>query len=421
MTGPARQGPRAASLLEPRHWQLLWLMGTANFFAGYDFNIVIVALPQLRASYHLSQAHASLWIGVIYLGAAPAVLLARRADRRGRRRLLLFSITGYTLATLATAAAPAIGIFVGCQLMARFFLSVEGVLVWTIVAEELPAGARGFGFGWLAMLSALGTGWSAILYGGILAPAGLSWRLLYLAAVPVLVVVAVLRRRIPESARFVAAADQGRLARHWSEILRPPHRRWLALVCVTAVLANLSAQAAVFVVDFMENQRHLSATTANFILVGSGAAAIPVLILAGRASDRYGRKPVCCAFLVLSVVGIVLFFVLARGPVQLGLALAVAYAGAFGAWPTGSAFGVELFPTALRALGSSAANLAMVVGQVASFVLAAALIGSVGNLTRAVLVLALGPLLAAVLIATRFPETAGAELEAITPAPSPQE
>ncbi len=142
MTGPARQGPRAASLLEPRHWQLLWLMGTANFFAGYDFNIVIVALPQLRASYHLSQAHASLWIGVIYLGAAPAVLLARRADRRGRRRLLLFSITGYTLATLATAAAPAIGIFVGCQLMARFFLSVEGVLVWTIVAEELPAVRR---------------------------------------------------------------------------------------------------------------------------------------------------------------------------------------------------------------------------------------------------------------------------------------
>jgi hypothetical protein len=40
---------------------------------------------------------------------------------------------------------------------------------------------------------------------------------------------------------------------------------------------------------------------------------------------------------------------------------------------------------------------------------------------RAALVLALGPLLAAVLIATSFPETAGAELEAITPAPPPRE
>ena len=290
MIRPARQRPRAARLLEPRHWQLLWLMGAANFFAGYDFNIVTVALPQLRASYHLSQSQASLWIAVIYLGAAPAVLLGRRADRSGRRRLLIFSISGYTLATLATAAAPSIGIFVGCQLAARFFLCTEGVLVWTMVAEELPAAVRGFGFGWLAMLSALGTGWSAILYGGILAPAGLSWRLLYLAAVPVLVVVAVLRRRIPESARFLAASGQGQLARRWSEILRPPHRRLLVLVCVTAVLVNLSAQAVVFVVDFMENERHLSATAADLILVVSGAAAIPVLILAGRAVTGTGAS-----------------------------------------------------------------------------------------------------------------------------------
>ena len=180
MTRTARQKPRAVRLLEPRHWQLLWLLGAANFFAGYDFNIVTVALPQLRASYHLSQSQASLWIAVIYLGAAPAVLLGRRADRHGRRRLLLFSISGYTLATLATAAAPTIGIFAGCQLAARFFLCAEGVLVWTMVAEELPAAVRGFGFGWLAMLSALGTGWSAILYGGILAlacPGGCcTWR-----------------------------------------------------------------------------------------------------------------------------------------------------------------------------------------------------------------------------------------------------
>jgi MFS family permease len=409
-TAAAKPGP---ALLEPRHWQLLWLLGAASFFEGYDLNIVIVALPQLQASYHLSQAGASLWVAVVYLGAAPAVLLTRWADRRGRRKLLLVSITGYTLATLATAAAPSIVAFAGCQLAARFFLCTESVLVWTVVAEELPAGARGFGFGWLAMLSALGTGWSAILYGGILAPAGLSWRVLYLAAVPVLAVVAVLRLRIPESSRFTSAAGHGRLARRWTEILRPGHRRRLALVCVTAALVNLTAQASVFVVDFMETQRHLSATAANLILVGAGAAAIPVLIVAGMASDRYGRKPVCCAFLALSVLGLVGFFVLARGPAGLALALAVTYAGQFGAWPTGTGFAAELFPTALRALGGSAAKLAAVVGQVSSFLAAGALIGAGAGLSRSVVVLAVGPLAGAVLIARRFPETAGAELEVI--------
>src|SRR6266540_1480516 len=82
-------------------------------------------------------------------------------------------------------------------------------------------GARGFGFGWLAMLSAVGSGWSAILYGTILHPNGISWRVLYLAAVPVLTLVALLRRRLPESGRFLAASEHGRLASRWSEMLMP--------------------------------------------------------------------------------------------------------------------------------------------------------------------------------------------------------
>ncbi len=195
-------------------------------------------------------------------------------------------------------------------------------------------------------------------------------------------------------------------------MLRPAHRSRLVLICTTAVLVNLTAQAAVFVIDFMQTQRHLSATAANLILVGAGALAIPVLILAGSASDRYGRKPVCCSFLVLSVIGLVCFFVLARSPAALFGALAITYAGQFGAWPTGSGFGAELFPTALRALGGSAGVVFAVVGQSASFVLAGLLI-QVGGLSRAVLVLALGPLAGAVLIAIRFPETGGRELEAI--------
>jgi len=404
---------RPSALLDARHWQLLWLLGAASFFEGYGFNIVIVALPQLRASYHLSQGTASLWVALLYLGALPAVLLARKADRAGRRHLLLVSISGYTLATLTTALAPSIATFATCQVIARFFLGVETVLVWTVIAEELPAAARGFGFGWLAMLSAVGSGWSAILYGTILHPTGISWRVLYLAAVPVLTLVALLRRRLPESGRFLAASQHRRLASRWSEMLRPAHRSRLVLICTTAVLVNLTAQAAVFVVDFMQTQRHLSATAANLILVGAGALAIPVLILAGSASDRYGRKPVCCSFLVLSVIGLVCFFVLARSPAALFGALAITYAGQFGAWPTGSGFGAELFPTALRALGGSAGMVFAVVGQSTSLVLVGLLIQAGGGLSRAVLVLALGPLAGAVLIATRFPETGGRELEVI--------
>jgi MFS family permease len=417
-TGTPGRRLAGASLLTPGHWRLLWLLGAASFFEGYDLNVLIVALPRLRAAYHLTQGDASLWVGLIYLGALPAVLLARRADRQGRKRMLLVSISGYTLATLATALAPSIGTFVACQCVARFFLGVETALVWTMVAEELPAGARGFGFGWLATLSALGIGWSAVLYGTILEPAGVSWRWLYVAAVPVLVVTTVMRRRLPESRRFVAASSSRRLARHWSAILHPPYRKSLLLVGVTAVLPSLTTQAVVFVVDFMQTERHLSATAADLVLVGAGAIAIPVLLVAGTMSDRYGRKPICCLFLVISAVGLFSFFVLARGTGELLGALALTYAGQFGSWPTGAGFGAELFPTPLRALGGSAAGGARVIGQALSFIIAGALIHGGGGVARTVVVLALGPLAGAVLIGMFFPETAGRELETLSSDPA---
>lgn len=412
-TGAARSFARARELLDKDHWRLLWLLGAASFFEGYDFNIPTVALKPLRHSFGLSQSSAAVWLAVVYLGAIPAVLAARRADREGRRGLLLWSITGYTIFTAATAVAPDLGAFVGLQVLARFFLVLQIGLAWTVIAEELPAGARGFGFGWLAMLSALGTGWSAILWGSLVHPLHGSWRWLYVAALPVIFVVGMLRRRLPETKRYRDAAAH-HIEASWRDIVQRPHRRNLIVLCAVALLGNLTAQATVYVVDFMQTQRHLSASAASLTLVASGAVAIPVLLLAGSLSDRIGRKPVVCSSLVLAVVGVACFFYAAHGELALLLSLAVVYAGVFGSWPTGSGFGAELFPTSLRALGSSFGNGAKYLGQSISFLLAGGLIGGAGSLARSSMILSAGPLLAAVLIWLYFPETGGRELEDIS-------
>lgn len=407
-------GTTARRLLTPEHWRLLVLLGWASFFEGYDFNIITVALKPIRHTFGVDQAAASGWIALVYLGAVPAVLAARRADRHGRRRVLLWAIVGYTVMTAATALSPDLAGFVAFQFTARFFLVVQAAIIWTIIAEELPAGARGFGFGWLAMLSALGTGWSAILNGAVLSPLHASWRLLYVAALPVLFVVLRLQRSLGETARYRAAASRPALDQRWTAIVSPPYLRRLVLVCSVGVLANLVTQATVYVVDFMETQRHLSASVSSLTLVASGALAIPVLLVAGSLSDRVGRKPVLCSFLGVLVVGLYCFFHLARTEPELFLSLALVYVGLFGSWPTGSGLGAELFPTELRAFGNAFANGARYVGQSASFLVAGALIAGAGNLPKAVLVLSAGPVLAAILIVAFFPETGGRELEDVT-------
>ena len=403
----------AAAALEPKHWRLLTTLGAASFFEGYDINIVIVALPQIRESFDLSQAQASLWLSVLFLGALPAMLVSRWADRIGRRRLLLTTIWGYTIATAITAVAPNAPAFAALQFLARAFLIAEVAIAWTYIAEELPAGSRGFGFGALAMLSALGTGLAAMVWGLALAPLGASWRWLYVAALPVLAIVVRLRRQLPESKRFEAAQDQGRLSPRASEILRKPHVGKLLLACAALFLAELITHAQVFVVDFLQTQRGMTPSTANIMLITSGGLAIPVLIYAGALSDRFGRRNTSILFLCVSVVGPLLFFLWARGTIPLFVALAVMYVGTFGAWPTLGAYGSELFPTRLRALGGSAVGFAKVMGQFSSFVAGAYLIGRLGSLPSAVAVLCLGPLAAAV-VTIKLPETKGEELEVIS-------
>ncbi|MBS1847417.1 MAG: MFS transporter, partial [Actinobacteria bacterium] len=311
-------------------WILLWLLGSTLFFDGYDRGVILVALKQIRATFGLSQSEASGYLSVLYLGALLAVPLALRADRVGRRRLLIISALGYTVATAATAFAPNAPTFAACQFVARLFLNAEAAIVWTLAAESLPARARGGGFGWLQMMNTLGVGLGAIAFGGIIHPLGLSWRWMYLLGVPPLLIVARLRRLLPESERFEAARREGRLERDWRALFRPPHRRWIALVIGVGVLMSLSQQASSFAVDFLQTQRHLGASTASFMLVAAGVPGIPFMVMAGAASDRYGRRIVGCSLAGLGVVGALLFFWLPGGPIVLGACMIVMLLGVLG-------------------------------------------------------------------------------------------
>jgi len=405
----------SAHLLGREHWFLLTVLGVAAFFEGYDTFIVTAALPQIRQTFDLSRTAASAWLAIPILGAVPAVWFSRRADIHGRRRVLWVSIVGFTLLTGATAFSPNMATFVSLQFLAQLFLVVEGALAWTMVAEEFPAGARGFGFGWLAMLTAIGSGMSSILYGGVFEPNNISWRGLYLVALPPLAAIMFFRRRLPESKRFLAAQESGRLAQSWRHILEPPHRRWIFLVCFVALLMALTTQAGVFVIDFLQEDRDMSATVANFMVVGAGALAVPVLIIAGGVSDRYGRKIVGCSFGLLSVIGGAAFFVFARGAPALFITLMLTFAGQFGAWPTLGAFGSELFPTAHRALAGAWSNVARVIGQSSSYLLAALLLRlTADNQSISAVVLGIGPFLGVIVIWLYFPETRGRELEDIS-------
>jgi putative MFS transporter len=399
--------------LRPEHRFLLLVLGGASFFDGYDISIKILALTQIREDFGLTSAAASGLFAVIYLGALPAVYLTRKADRVGRRQMLVLSVFGYMVFSGLTAIAPNEGWFAGFQFFQQLFVVAESAIVWTMAAEELPAESRGFGFGILAMNSALGTGFAAILYGGILEPMGLSWRWLYVVGIPPLLFVAYLRRRLPESKRFIEARDSGRLAERWHAILHPSVRKWLILVVLTTFLLQLVEQATAFTIDFLQTDRGISASTANFMLIAAGLPGIPIMVVAGNLSDRYGRRLVGCGFAIFSIIGGAGFFWLPGGVPVLLPCMMLTIVGQLGSWPTLQTYASELFPTALRGQAGSWSNSAAVLGRSASLGLASLLLLHFSQ-SATVLFLGIGPLVALVLIAVAFPDTHGRELEDIT-------
>jgi putative MFS transporter len=399
--------------LSDEHIFLLAVLGATSFFDGYDGSIKTLALTQIRETFSLSKSSASALFAIIFLGALPAMVITRYADRFGRRRLLILSVLGYMVFSVVTAMAPNAEAFTASQFVQQLFLVAESAIVWTMAAEELPAHARGFGFGVLGMNTALGTGFAAILWGGFFEPSGLSWRWLYLVSVPPLLLVSFLRRRLPESRRFVVIRDRGDLAHSWREIIGPTVRRWLVLIVVTTFLTQLIQQASNFTIDFLETDRGLSATTATFMLVAAGLPGIPIMVAAGGLSDRFGRRVVGCGFALASVVGAIGFFWLPGGVPVLLPCMALTLIGQMGAFPVLQTYTSELFPTKLRSSASSWANLAGVLGRSASLAIAAPLLNHFSQSTTATL-LGIGPVIAIVLFATMFPDTHGRELEDIT-------
>src|SRR3954453_18972321 len=233
-------------MFNPGRPPLLLLLAIACYTEGYDFNALMVALPHLRHEFGLSHVAADLWVAAISLRAGPALWLGRRADRRGRRGVLVLAVAGYTLCSVATALAPDMAFFVAVQFLARVFLAGQVAVAWTVAAEELPAERRGYGFGLLALASALGTGQGAILEAGVLAPLNASWRWLYVASVPVVIVILVLRWSLPERRRHEALVASGDMHGQARALPAPPYRNRLLLICDTVILANLTTQATVF-------------------------------------------------------------------------------------------------------------------------------------------------------------------------------
>ena len=230
----------SASGMTARHRTLLFLVGTATLFEGYDRFITSLALPYIGHDLGAGEGALGTALAFIRAGALVSIFLGRLADRYGRRRLLIISVVAYTAATAATGFSTGLFDFALFQLVATIFLVTELSLAQVVIAEEFPPALRGFGQGVLGAFAAFGAGLAAVLF-PLMQRTEFGWRGMYLIGVLPLLVVAYLRRNLPETTRWQQAGERRAGEARIADLLRPGVRRRLLVLTALAAIASATA------------------------------------------------------------------------------------------------------------------------------------------------------------------------------------
>src|SRR5471032_1145397 len=163
--------------IDIRTERIFLLVGAAAFFAGYDMNIFFLAAPQIQATFHIPENQIALTTAYFRVAAIFSMLICASADLVGRRRLLLVTIFGQAVFTLATAFAGGYDTFVLAQFFTRVFGYAEEMLCFVVIVEEVTARARGWANGTLTSMDFVGAGVASLIFAAVTVLPG-GWRAL---------------------------------------------------------------------------------------------------------------------------------------------------------------------------------------------------------------------------------------------------
>jgi MFS family permease len=427
------------------HWRAILVTGLGVFCDGYDISSIALVLTSVLASYHVGGHDVPILKG--YLAAAAligsmlgAVLFGMLAQK-GRKRFYGLDALILGVAALAQAFMPTVWALIACRFILGIGVGADYVLSPTIMAEHANRADRGkaigLGFGTMWPVGALTAAVFKLLLDSFHVPPDLVWKIVLAGgAIPALGVM-YFRRRMPESARFLArvAADQASAQAAMAEVAgvaAPPpavdtrpfwdvfrlHARNIFAAALLWMIYDLVVYAAIlFGPDIIAQNLGIPAsiyqleTELIFVLP-------PSILMSWFIIDRFGRKPLQVWGFLAGAVILGIFAWMRATPGIPALAAYIVF-GLFNVAQTGPGlvsgagiFGVELAPTRIRSVAQSITVIGGRIGAAVSgfvFPLLNAQLGFVWTMVGLALLSLIGGLASHLLV----PETSSRSLEEI--------
>jgi MFS family permease len=286
------------------------------------FTMVVPALPEYQDRYGFSDAVGSLIFAAFPLGQlATAMWAAGLVDRVGRRPVMILAALTLAAATLAFALANGVSLLA----LARLIQGLAAGLVWTAalaaISDVYPQKELGYRMG----LAETGGGVMGLVgppvAGALIEGVGLDATFYIATALPVLGLIPALF--VPETRSAEAGAAPTRLLADLRRLWRVPAAKVAGVTLATS--AGVLAMVEPLLPLDLSDRLGLSSLAVGVVFAVGFAAYLLLVPLAGRWSDRRGRRAPIVLGGVLMAVGLPF---IAVGPVGLvTVAFAVAGAG----------------------------------------------------------------------------------------------
>lgn len=166
-----------------RGWGLVAACGIGIMITAIDATAVNVALADIQADLGASVSALQLIVNAFTLTLVVVVVtVGRLGDMLGRRRVYLWGLVGYAVASAVCALAPSDVVLI----VGRLLLGAAGAVLFSLSLALLRAGFSGARFNWAvgmyASLSAVGLALGPVVGGGLVDL--FSWRAIFWANLP---------------------------------------------------------------------------------------------------------------------------------------------------------------------------------------------------------------------------------------------
>jgi len=352
-------GGSAGNLVEWFDWYV---------YSAFALYFAPVFFPKADQTAQLLQTAAIFAVGFV-MRPVGAWAMGIYADHKGRKAGLTLSVSLMCLGSLMIAVAPTYAtagllspaILLIARIVQGLSLGGEYGSSATYMSEMADRERRGF--------------WSSFLYvtiiGGQLcalallvflqavlgedAMQGWGWRIGFAAGAVLAVVVFFIRRRLDETLSYENVARQEtRRKSNAGNLLRHHPREALLVIAITAGGTAAFYTYTIYMQKFLVNTSGFDRATASRIMTVALAIILLAQPIAGRLSDRVGRRPLMIFFGVCATLFTYPIFVALEQVNSIGAAFALVLAALImvtGYTSINAIVKAELFPADIRALG----------------------------------------------------------------------